>query len=260
MILITYIIAGIIAGILAGWIGAGGGVIIIPLMLWISQYQHIPFPIAMHLAVATSLAFIMVNALYSSYKHHRQRNIIYPIVKFAIPTILIGAIVGALLGKIIPSEAIKIIFLLVIISVFIKTFINLDKHHHNPIMPSKVSCATMGAATGMLASLVGIGGSGVVNPYMQHYHYPMKNAAAMSATLAFPMGFFATVATVATSLHASSLPAYSLGYLYLPAFIGLLVGSLIGTPIGVKIVKKCPEKISIWVFRIVLIFVIIEMI
>ncbi|MCF6764435.1 sulfite exporter TauE/SafE family protein [Thiotrichales bacterium 19S3-7] len=260
MILITYIIAGVIAGILAGWIGAGGGVIIIPLMLWISQYQHIPFPIAMHLAVATSLAFIMVNALYSSYKHHRQDNIIYPIVKSAIPTILIGAVIGALLGKVLPSESIKIIFLLVILAVFIKTFIHLDKQNHTPVMPSKLSAMSMGATTGILASLVGIGGSGVVNPYMQHYHYPMKNAAAMSATLAFPMGFFATIATVATSIHAANLPSYSLGYLYLPAFIGLLIGSLIGTPIGVRIVKKCPENLSVWLFRLVLVFVIIEMI
>ena len=58
---------------------------------------------------------------------------------------------------------------------------------------------------------------------------------------------------------AAGIPAYSLGYLYFPAFCGLLVGSVIGTPIGIRIVKKCPEAVSLWLFRLILIYVIIDM-
>jgi uncharacterized membrane protein YfcA len=62
-----------------------------------------------------------------------------------------------------------------------------------------------------------------------------------------------------SSYNTLGIPQYSFGYLYLPAFLGLLVGSFFGIPIGIRIVKKCPEKISLWLFRLILIYVVIDM-
>ena len=220
LLLIAYIIGGVGAGILAGWVGAGGGVIIIPMMILISKYQEIPANVSIHLAVSTSLSFIMINALYGSYKHYKSGHLTLLIVKMAVPTILIGTIIGTILGKFMSAIAIETIFTLTILTVLIKTFIRKKDHYSlEAQLPSKLSCRIMGLCTGVLASLVGIGGSGIVNPYMQHYHYPMKNCAATSTALAFPMGLFATVVTLLSSFYTPQLPNYTLGYLYLPAFI-----------------------------------------
>ncbi|QGO75269.1 Sulfite exporter TauE/SafE (plasmid) [Piscirickettsia salmonis] len=64
MILVPYIVAGVFTGILSGWVGAGGGIVIVPVMLWLAAQQGINTTLAMHLAVTTSLGFIMVNSLY----------------------------------------------------------------------------------------------------------------------------------------------------------------------------------------------------
>lgn len=260
IVLMIYFAAGIVTGILSAWVGAGGGAIIIPLMLVVCKYQGMSNVIAIHLAVSTSLAFIMINALYNAYKHYKHGHLVLTILKNALPMIFIGAILGTIISEFMPARAIEILFAVVLLVSLIKTF-RLKKTHASEdiVMPSKGSCIFLGSTTGLLSSIVGIGGSSIVNPYMKHYHYPMKNCAAMAAATAFPTGLIATITMLVSSYHAVGIPAYSLGYLYLPAFCGLLVGSVIGTPIGILIVKKCPEVISLWLFRLILIYVIIDM-
>ncbi|MED7820257.1 MULTISPECIES: sulfite exporter TauE/SafE family protein [unclassified Francisella] len=245
---------------LAAWVGAGGGAVIIPVMLIVCKYQGISNEISIHLAISTSLAFIMVNAIYSSYKHFKHGNLITKIFKNAFPTIIIGAALGTIIGQIMPAKAIEILFAIILLISLIKTF-RLNKAHTNTDIriPSKKSCLVFGCATGLLSSIVGIGGSSIVNPYMKHYNYPMRNCAAMAVSTSFPVALISTITMLVSSYHALGIPAYSFGYLYLPAFLGLLVGSLVGTSVGIRIVKRCPETISIWLFRIILIYVIIDM-
>ncbi|MBK2123702.1 sulfite exporter TauE/SafE family protein [Fangia hongkongensis] len=261
MVFMVYILGGIITGVLSAWVGAGGGAVIIPLMLFICKYQGISNAIAIHLSVSTSLGFIMINALYNAYKHYKHGHLITPLLKRAMPAILLGAIVGTIIGKMLNARSIEILLILLLLTSLIKTFSTqkASKQSADSQLPSKLSCSIFGGLTGALSSIVGVGGSSVVNPYMKHYHYPMKNCAAMSAALAFPIGLFATITMLISSYHIANLPAYSIGYLYLPAFLGLLIGSVIGTHIGVRIVKRCPERISLWLFRLILIFVIIDM-
>jgi uncharacterized membrane protein YfcA len=52
-------------------IGFGGGLIVVPLLY--SLLPHSPY--TMHIAVATSLAVMLVNTLFASYKHQSQKNI-----------------------------------------------------------------------------------------------------------------------------------------------------------------------------------------
>ncbi|ODN42182.1 sulfite exporter TauE/SafE family protein [Piscirickettsia litoralis] len=260
MIFLIYIIVGIFTGILSGWVGAGGGIIIVPVMLELTTGQGISSELGMHLAVTTSLGFIMVNSLYTTFHHHRSKNLVIPLFKRIAIFAIIGALVGGQLDKVIPTFWIKILFTVTIIGVFIQSFLNrTGSLNQQPVYPGGLSRATMGVSVGVLASLVGVGGSAITNPYMLHHHYPMKKSAAMSTALAFPMGLFAIASLLVSSVGLSGLPAGSLGYLYLPAFVGLLVGSFIGSPLGVMIVKRVPEKASVWLFRVVLLAVIMQM-
>ncbi|MED7789486.1 sulfite exporter TauE/SafE family protein [Francisella sp. 19X1-34] len=260
MILTIYLICGIFVGTLSAWIGAGGGAIVIPVMLFVCKHQGIPNEVSIHLAVSTSLAFIMINALYNSYKHYKHGHLVFFILKNALVTILIGAIIGTIISQLLPAKVIETLFAIILIISLVKTF-NFKKSLVNgsALIPSKKSCAFFGAATGTLSSIIGIGGTSIVNPYMKHYNYPMKNCAAMAAATSFPIALIATVTMLISSYHALGIPSYSMGYLYLPAFLGLVIGSVFGTPIGVRIVKNCPEIISLWLFRFILIYVIIDM-
>jgi uncharacterized protein len=257
--LLIYIIGGVLAGVLSSWVGAGGASIIIPLMLFICKSQGMSSGVAIHLSVSTSLAFITVNSLYNAYQHYQSKNIIPTILKKTLPALIVSAIIGSILSIMMTANIIEYLFLFITLISLIKTFSGSNISGMRTRIPSKKSCATFGSLVGVLSSVVGIGGSAIVNPYMKHYNFPMRNCAAMASALAVPAGIFGTISMFITSYHVHGLPTYCLGYLYLPALVCLLGGSCIGTRIGIKIVNKCPENISIWVFRALLSFVIINM-
>jgi len=260
MILAVFILTGIFAGILSGWIGAGGGIIIVPVMLFLTAREGIDPSLAVHLSITTSLAFIMVNSIYTTFHHHKNGHLLFPLFKRIVIFVIMGALVGSQLDLILPSLWPKVIFIALMLVVLVQSFLqkhqNINSQH---IIPGVASRASIGLLIGTLSAIVGVGGSTITNPYMLHYKYPMKQCAAMSTALAIPMGFFAISTLMVHSIGMSSLPSGSVGFIYIPAFVGLLIGSFIGSPLGVFIVKRVSNKFSIWFFRCVLFAVLVQM-
>jgi len=56
---ITYLALGLLVGLLAGMLGIGGGVVIVPLLVFLFNAQHLPAERVLHLALGTSLASIV---------------------------------------------------------------------------------------------------------------------------------------------------------------------------------------------------------
>ncbi len=82
------IVTGFGAGIIAGFFGVGGGIVMVPAMVFAG--------VAIHVAVGTSLIAILINALVATTTHlglGYWRDIV-----FIAPPLATGAIVGAFLG------------------------------------------------------------------------------------------------------------------------------------------------------------------
>ena len=62
---------GSVAGILAGLLGIGGGLVLVPMLVFGFTTQGVPYEIIMHLALGTSMAGIMFTALSSFMAHNR---------------------------------------------------------------------------------------------------------------------------------------------------------------------------------------------
>ena len=67
LIYLAYPVLGVIAGLVGGLFGMGGGILIVPALLFLFIWQGLPADILMHLAVATSLFTIIFTsaAVYS---------------------------------------------------------------------------------------------------------------------------------------------------------------------------------------------------
>ena len=79
MIWIDYALIGLLAGFLAGYLGIGGGLVLVPALSWLFSQDPSISGIAVHMAVATSLATMLVTSLSSIFAHHRRRAIMWPI-------------------------------------------------------------------------------------------------------------------------------------------------------------------------------------
>ena len=70
--LLIYLITGAIAGVLAGLLGVGGGIVIVPALLWSFNHLDIATNHTMQIAVGTSLATIVITSLSSIVAHQNM--------------------------------------------------------------------------------------------------------------------------------------------------------------------------------------------
>ena len=71
-IMVMYALVGLIAGVLAGLLGVGGGIVIVPMLVFCFVRQGVQPEVMMHLALGTSLASIMFTSISSCLAHHRR--------------------------------------------------------------------------------------------------------------------------------------------------------------------------------------------
>jgi uncharacterized membrane protein YfcA len=105
----SYLIAGIIglfSGITSGLLGVGGGIVMVPAML----YFLTPPIRDMKQAVGTSLVVIIPTAIVGSYKHFKQGNVNWPVSWSLIPTAIIGGFIGVWLTTQMSADNLKRVF------------------------------------------------------------------------------------------------------------------------------------------------------
>ena len=75
---ILYLLAGALAGFLSGLFGLGGGVIIVPVLIFMFTASNLSVEIITHLAIGTSLATIVVTSISSALTHHQKALFLGP--------------------------------------------------------------------------------------------------------------------------------------------------------------------------------------
>ena len=98
--LALYAFFGIIAGLLAGLLGIGGGLVIVPILVYMFNLQGFPAEHIMHMALGTSLASIMFTSFSSAMSHHKHGAVKWDIVK----KVTLGIVLGTWLGSFIAAK------------------------------------------------------------------------------------------------------------------------------------------------------------
>ena len=75
MEILIYIILGLFVGVLAGLFGIGGGVIIVPALLFILTFLGYESDLLIHICVATSLGTIFFTAFASAFSHNKKGSV-----------------------------------------------------------------------------------------------------------------------------------------------------------------------------------------
>lgn len=102
--LITLAVVGILAGVVAGGLGVGGGIIIVPALVFI-------FGFTQHQAQGTSLAVLLPPiSILAVINYHKKGFIDYKFALVLIATFVIGSYLGSLVSIHIPAKSLKKIF------------------------------------------------------------------------------------------------------------------------------------------------------
>jgi uncharacterized membrane protein YfcA len=79
-------------------------------------------------------------------------------------------------------------------------------------------------------------------PFLVHFQTPMRNAVAIASACGLPIALVGTLGYALLGKAALQLPDWSLGYIYAPAFVGIVLTSMYTAPIGAKLAHKLPAK------------------
>lgn len=229
------------SGVLAGLFGIGGGMVIVPVLVFLFTAQGLPTDLVMIMAIATSLATIILTASSSVLAHHRLGSVLWDKVFRLAPGIMLGAILGAVVADYIHAELLRIIFIVFLL--YVGTQMALEtKLKTGEANYSKLIDFWVAGAIGLISSLVGIGGGTLTVPYLAHCRYPMRNAVASASACGLPIAVAGTLSYMVLGMNAANLPAWSYGYVYLPAFFGVGLGSIFTAPIGANLAHKLPAQ------------------
>ena len=83
--LVVYCLLGAIAGVLAGLLGVGGGIVIVPMLVFAFGWQNFPPDVLMLMALGTSMGSIMFTSISSSLAHSRNKGVQWDAVRNITP-------------------------------------------------------------------------------------------------------------------------------------------------------------------------------
>ncbi|MFU8818265.1 MAG: sulfite exporter TauE/SafE family protein [Desulfurivibrio sp.] len=253
-IIALYLGLGAVAGVLAGLLGIGGGLVIVPLLVFAFTWQGLPPEHLMHLALGTSLASIIFTAVSSFMAHHKRGAVRWEVVRRITPGVLIGTLAGTFLAAALSTAFLKIFFALFL---YFVTWQMLSGRKPQPgrELPGAAGMLGVGGGIGVFSSLVGIGGGTLSVPFMLWCNIGLHQAIGTSAAIGFPIAVAGTIGYLLNGWQVTELPAWSLGYIYLPALAGIVAASVFTAPWGVRLAHSLPVAKLKKVFAILLLAV-----
>jgi uncharacterized protein len=250
----AYLSVGAIVGVLAGLLGVGGGLVIVPMLVFCFTRQDLPQESLMHLAIGTSAASIVFTSVSSFWAHHRRGAVVWSVVLRIALGILAGAMVGTFFAARLSTYGLKSFFAVFLCFVALQMLLD-RKPQPARELPGWWGMSAVGAGIGVVSSLAGIGGGIMSVPFLLWCNQPMHRAVGTSAAIGFPIAVFTSLGYAFHGLQSASLPAYAVGYVYLPALACIVSASVLTAPLGASLAHRLPVRALKRAFAVLLIVV-----
>jgi uncharacterized membrane protein YfcA len=249
----VFILLGIFSGLIAGLLGIGGGLIVVPVLLFLFPLIGLgDSPHLVHLAIGTSLATILFSSMASIYTHHKNKGVLWDVFIRIAPGIVIGSILGSTIAHLLPGEILKKVFGVLEILIALQMAFG-----RNPAptrtLPSGVPLSFFGVSVGAVGTIMGMGGGALTTPFFMWCNVAARNAMATSAAIGLPNALAGAIGYIVTGWGQPDLPSWSIGYIYLPALLGIVIPSLFFAPIGATLTHRLPAKLLKRFFAIMLV-------
>ncbi|WP_296305226.1 sulfite exporter TauE/SafE family protein [uncultured Desulfovibrio sp.] len=256
--IVSYGLLGLVAGVLAGLLGVGGGIVIVPMLVFAFGRAGFPSESIMLLALATSLGSIMFTSVSSALAHWRRGAVDWLSVLRISPGIVLGTFAGTYVAVLLPRRFLQIFFVIFLTYVAVQ-MLRGSRPRATRTLPGAWGMGAAGGVIGLISSLVGIGGGTLSVPFLTWHNVEMHRAIGTSAAIGLPIAVAGCCGYLINGLHATGLPPYCLGYLYLPALFPLVVCSMLTAPLGARIAHRLPVSRLRSAFALLLICVGIKM-
>ena len=235
---LIYPALGVVAGLAAGLLGVGGGLIIVPVLIYAFSGLGFSPDVLTHMAVGTSLATIIITSAGSVYQHHKKGAVLWPVLTWFALGLAAGALGGAKLADVINGRVLQMLFGGFAILIAIQMAVG-AKPKASRELPGKPGLTLVGAFIGAISAIFGIGGGSLSVPFLTWCNVKMQQAVGTSSAGGMPIAIAGALGFVLTGWDEAT-PVYSVGYVYLPALVGIAVTSVLFAQIGAKLAHRLP--------------------
>lgn len=256
MLFIASVGVGVLAGFLAGLLGIGGGLVIVPLlswMLWSMSPDH-----AMHLALGTSLASILLTGLSSVWAHQRRGAVRWRLVAWLAPGLLLGSWLAGRHIAAVDNRLLSWLFagfcVLVAVSLWQSaTRVRVTRLAAMVHLPA-------GLLIGGTSAVVGIGGGSLTVPWLTRAGVTIHQAIGTASACGLPIALAGALGYWMAGLTVHSLPVGSVGFIHLPSFAGIVSSSVLMAPVGAWCAHRLDRSSLQRVFSVLLLGVAVAMV
>jgi len=240
---------GAVGGILSGLFAIGGGILMVPLLVWRSHVDQ-------RRASATSLVAIIPTAIVSSATYLLNGEVDVIAAAFIAIGAIGGSVIGSALLRRIPLVALRWMFIVFILAVATRLlFVTPQRGHDLALSPSVVlGYVALGLVMGVASGLFGIGGGIIAVPLLISF-FAVSDLVAKGTSLlvTIPTSLVGTVANqraglvdvraglvVGVAAAVAAVPAVGLALLMSARLSGVLFAALliaVATQLTMKAVR-----------------------
>ncbi|EHJ07594.1 sulfite exporter TauE/SafE family protein [Staphylococcus simiae] len=254
------VLIGGLSAIIGSIVGIGGGIIIVPTLVYLGVEHHLLHGITTQIAIGTSSLILIVTGLSSSLGYLKTKQVDIKNGAIFLFGLLPGSLFGSLISRYLTIESFNLYFgiFLIFVSILLmvrhkikpitifdkpkyqKTYVDAsgDTYHYS-VPPLFAFFATL--FIGTLTGLFGIGGGALMTPLMLIvFRFPPHVAVGTSMM----MIFFSSV--------MSSIGHVAQGHVAWGYSIILIISSYIGAKIGVKVNQSIKSDTVVTLLRTVM--------
>lgn len=251
---------GLGIGFISGLLGIGGGIIMTPVQYWIYTSQGISSELAIRISFATTLAVVLPTAASGVWQHNKRGSIYWQAAIFMGIFTALGSFGGAFISTHISGTYLKISFgiLALIIALRMLTVKISDKER--PIRQNRWLWFALALPIGVITGILGIGGGIMVVPILVLVlRFRMRAAIGTSLGMMLFTSVGGIIGYIINGATAPDLPAYTLGYIFWPAWIVLSITSIPMAQVGAIVAHRVPGRILNYIFIALLFYISLDM-
>ena len=254
------LLVGAVAGFFAGLFGIGGGLLIVPVLVYLLPMVGVPESLLMSTALGTSFATIVITGFSSAQRHHKLGNVVWSAVKILAPSIMVSVFIcGFFIGKLDRDISSKL-FACLVVYLAVKMVLSIRPKTNKTVKPLTTQSSIIGGILiGMASSAAGIGGGGFIVPFLNSRGIDMKKAIGSSAFCGMLLGTSGMFSFMLSGWGNAAMPEYSLGYIYFPAVLCITATSFFTSKLGATATSKLPVATLKKGFALLLITIAVDM-
>ncbi len=240
---IVCLLVGVVAGTLGGLLGIGGGVIVVPALVFLFDRTG---ALAGHagggngptlVAVGTSLASIIFTSGAAAMTQARAGMVEWQIARRFTPMLILTSYAAGFVAAMLSLTALRTAIGMFLAFVSIVMLTNWRPAAHR-ILPGSAGSAGIAAGAGLVSGIAGIGGGNVIVPTLIYYNVPMHRATATASLLGFPIAIAGSLGYITRGWNVTHLNDGLLGYVFLPALVCIAAATMLAAPVGVRLAHR----------------------